>query len=207
MCNCSTNSCDCNEYRVSTGPQGNTGPAGPQGPAGPPGNRTYLVSRSWITSEPTTSTASSSYQSLSTFTFNPTFTSILTNDGDSILIRAVYSITTATVPNSSRNIRINITDSVGNIFNYTRNISYSGTSSNSSIIVELRLSRISNTTHLIVGDMQLFNGGGLASRDTATLNVNGLWTVSVQGATPNTFVSNQEIKLLDFSIEKIKNDN
>jgi hypothetical protein len=207
MCNCSSNSCDCNDYRVSTGPQGNTGPSGPQGPAGPPGNRTYLVSRSWITSEPITSTASSSYQPLSTFTFTPASSSILTNTGDSILIRAVYSITTASVPNSSRNIRINITDGVGNIYNYTRNISYSGNSSNSTIIVELRLSRISSTTHLIIGDIQLFNGSGLASRDTTTLDTSVLWTVNIQGATPNTFVSNQEIKLLDFSIEKIKNDN
>ena len=85
MCNCSTNSCDCNEYRVSTGPQGNTGPQGPQGPAGPPGNRTYLYSVAYTTSQPASNGTSN--QTLGTYTLAA---NTLSNNYDAVIISAGF---------------------------------------------------------------------------------------------------------------------
>lgn len=206
MCNCSTNSCDCNEYRVSTGPQGNTGPQGPQGPAGPPGNRTYLVSNNYITNVPVT-TATGSFENLSgIYSMSG---STLSNNGDSIIIRAVYRLQNVGNP-QTRNLRV----SFGGV-NYTRNLPQNAVNSQQGVqVVTLKVSRIDANNQLIIADVKYENGTGFNSRVLATENLAGSINIAAWAAVPTTLPDGvtttpalNNVQLIEFSIEKIKNDN
>lgn len=197
MCNCSSNSCDCNDYRVSTGPQGNTGPQGPQGPAGPPGNRTYLISNNYITNIPVT-TGTGSYENLSgTYSLAA---NTLSNNGDSIVIRAVYRISNTNNP-LSRNLRV----SFGGV-NYTRALPQTAVNSQQGLqVVTLKVSRVDANNQLIIADVKYENGTGFNSRVLATENLTSSINISASAAVP--LGATQQVQLIEFSIEKIKNDN
>jgi hypothetical protein len=206
MCNCSTNSCDCNDYKVSTGPQGATGPQGPQGPAGPPGNRTYLVSNNYITNIPVT-TPTGSYENLSG-TYSLTG-STLSNAGDSIIIRAVYRLQNVANP-QTRNLRV----SFGGV-NYTKNLPQNAANSQQGIqVVTLKVSRIDANNQLIIADVKYENGTGFNSRVLATENLASAINIAAWAAVPTTLPDGitstpalNNVQLIEFSIEKIKNDN
>jgi hypothetical protein len=197
MCNCSTNSCDCNDYRVSTGPQGNTGPQGPQGPAGPPGNRTYLVSNNYITNIPTT-TATGSYENLS-----GNYSLIggtLSNNGDSIIIRAVYKISNTNNP-VPRNLRVSF-----GVVNFTRALPQTTANAGQGLqVVTLKVSKVDVNNQLIIADVKFENGTGYNSRVLATENLASSINILASAAVPNG--ATQQVQLIEFSIEKIKNDN
>ena len=108
MCNCSPNStCDCNDYRVTTGPQGNTGPAGPQGPAGPPGNASFLYSKAYVgSSPPPATTALGSYEVLETFTMNA---GELGTNYDNLIIKATLGINSTNL--LSKKVRLTLNSS------------------------------------------------------------------------------------------------
>lgn len=206
MCNCSTNSCDCNDFRVTTGPQGNTGPAGPQGPAGPPGNRTYLVSNNYITNVPVT-TATGSYENLSS---NYSMSgNTLSNNGDSIIIRAVYRLQNV-VNFQTRNLRV----SFGGV-NYTRKLPQNANNSQQGVqVVTLKVSRIDANNQLIIVDVEYENGTGFTSRVLATENLAASINIAAWAAVPTTLPDGvtttpalNNVQLIEFSIEKIKNDN
>jgi hypothetical protein len=197
MCNCSTNSCDCNEYRVSTGPQGNTGPQGPQGPAGPPGNRTYLVSNNYVSSEPET-TGTGSYEKLEEYTLSG---STLSNNGDSIIIRAVYKVSNGLV-SVPRTFSIKF----GNV-TYTKNLPVNGVNILQGLqVVTLKVSRVAASSQLLIAEVKYENGTGFNSRITATETLSNSITIEA-GATVTGVSAIDQVKIVEFSIEKIKNDN
>ena len=89
MCSCTSNlsnDCNCNDYKVSTGPQGATGVAGPQGPLGPPGNIKY----EYIDTDSESTTSSSGYETLDAHTSNS-----LVNNGDTLIVEFYYSVSGA----------------------------------------------------------------------------------------------------------------
>jgi len=197
MCNCSTNSCDCNEYRVSTGPQGNTGPQGPQGPAGPPGNRTYLISNNYVSSEPET-TGTGSYEKLEEYTLSG---STLSNNGDSIIIRTVYKVSNGLV-SVPRTFSIKF----GNV-TYTKNLPVNGVNILQGLqVVTLKVSRIAASSQLLIAEVKYENGTGFNSRITATETLSNSIIIEA-GATVSGISAIDQVKIVEFSIEKIKNDN
>jgi hypothetical protein len=197
MCNCSTNSCDCNEYRVSTGPQGNTGPQGPQGPAGPPGNRTYLISNNYVSSEPET-TGTGSYEKLEEYTLSG---STLSNNGDSIIIRAVYKVSNGLV-SVPRTFSIKF----GNV-TYTKNLPVNGVNILQGLqVVTLKVSRVAASSQLLIAEVKYENGTGFNSRITATETLSNSIIIEA-GATVSGISAIDQVKIVEFSIEKIKNDN
>ena len=197
MCNCSTNSCDCNEYRVSTGPQGNTGPQGPQGPAGPPGNRTYLVSNNYVSSEPET-TGTGSYEKLEEYTLSG---STLSNNGDSIIIRTVYKVSNGLV-SVPRTFSIKF----GNV-TYTKNLPVNGVNILQGLqVVTLKVSRVAASSQLLIAEVKYENGTGFNSRITATETLSNSIIIEA-GATVSGISAIDQVKIVEFSIEKIKNDN
>jgi hypothetical protein len=197
MCNCSTNSCDCNEYRVSTGPQGNTGPQGPQGPAGPPGNRTYLISNNYVSSEPET-TGTGSYEKLEEYTLSG---STLSNNGDSIIIRTVYKVSNGLV-SVPRTFSIKF----GNV-TYTKNLPVNGVNILQGLqVVTLKVSRVAASSQLLIAEVKYENGTGFNSRITATETLSNSIIIEA-GATVTGVSAIDQVKIVEFSIEKIKNDN
>ena len=197
MCNCSTNSCDCNEYRVSTGPQGNTGPQGPQGPAGPPGNRTYLISNNYVSSEPET-TGTGSYEKLEEYTLSG---STLSNNGDSIIIRAVYKVSNGLV-SVPRTFSIKF----GNV-TYTKNLPVNGVNILQGLqVVTLKVSRVAASSQLLIAEVKYENGTGFNSRITATETLSNSIIIEA-GATVSGISAIDQVKIVEFSIEKIKNVN
>jgi hypothetical protein len=197
MCNCSTNSCDCNEYRVSTGPQGNTGPQGPQGPAGPPGNRTYLISNNYVSSEPET-TGTGSYEKLEEYTLSG---STLSNNGDSIIIRTVYKVSNGLV-SVPRTFSIKF----GNV-TYTKNLPVNGVNILQGLqVVTLKVSRVAASSQLLIAEVKYENGTGFNSRITATETLSNSIIIEA-GATVSGISAIDQVKIVEFSIEKIKNDN
>jgi hypothetical protein len=197
MCNCSTNSCDCNEYRVSTGPQGNTGPQGPQGPAGPPGNRTYLISNNYVSSEPET-TGTGSYEKLEEYTLSG---STLSNNGDSIIIRTVYKVSNGLV-SVPRTFSIKF----GNV-TYTKNLPVNGVNILQGLqVVTLKVSRVAASSQLLIAEVKYENGTGFNSRITATETLSNSIIIEA-GATVSGVSAIDQVKIVEFSIEKIKNDN
>jgi len=197
MCNCSTNSCDCNDYRVSTGPQGNTGPSGPQGPAGPPGNRTYLISNNYVSSEPET-TGTGSYEKLEEYTLSG---STLSNNGDSIIIRTVYKVSNGLV-SVPRTFSIKF----GNV-TYTKNLPVNGVNILQGLqVVTLKVSRVAASSQLLIAEVKYENGTGFNSRITATETLSNSIIIEA-GATVSGVSAIDQVKIVEFSIEKIKNDN
>lgn len=197
MCNCSTNSCDCNDYRVSTGPQGNTGPSGPQGPAGPPGNRTYLISNNYVSSEPET-TGTGSYEKLEEYTLSG---STLSNNGDSIIIRTVYKVSNGLV-SVPRTFSIKF----GNV-TYTKNLPVNGVNILQGLqVVTLKVSRVAASSQLLIAEVKYENGTGFNSRITATETLSNSIIIEA-GATVSGISAIDQVKIVEFSIEKIKNDN
>jgi hypothetical protein len=197
MCNCSTNSCDCNDYRVSTGPQGNTGPQGPQGPAGPPGNRTYLISNNYVSSEPET-TGTGSYEKLEEYTLSG---STLSNNGDSIIIRTVYKVSNGLV-SVPRTFSIKF----GNV-TYTKNLPVNGVNILQGLqVVTLKVSRVAASSQLLIAEVKYENGTGFNSRITATETLSNSIIIEA-GATVSGVSAIDQVKIVEFSIEKIKNDN
>jgi hypothetical protein len=197
MCNCSTNSCDCNDYRVSTGPQGNTGPSGPQGPAGPPGNRTYLISNNYVSSEPET-TGTGSYEKLEEYTLSG---STLSNNGDSIIIRTVYKVSNGLV-SVPRTFSIKF----GNV-TYTKNLPVNGVNILQGLqVVTLKVSRVAASSQLLIAEVKYENGTGFNSRITATETLSNSIIIEA-GATVTGVSAIDQVKIVEFSIEKIKNDN
>lgn len=191
MCNCSTNSCDCNEYRVSTGPQGNTGPQGPQGPAGPPGNRTYLYSVAYNSSNPASNGTSN--QTLGTFTM-PANT--LSNNGDAVIVSAGF------IPAFNSNSKTMKVNFGGYTFEVTTALPYWTFTGSPVIRLELLIIRTGSSAQLI-DTLAVFPVGNPTKWvENGSVNLASNVTIS---ATCTTGTSN-DLLLSYFTIEKIKYD-
>jgi hypothetical protein len=191
MCNCSTNSCDCNDYRVSTGPQGNTGPAGPQGPAGPPGNRTYLYSVAYNSSQPASNGTSN--QTLDSYTLAA---NTLSNNGDALLISAGF------IPAFNSNSKTMILNFGGYSFSINTSLPYWVFSGSALIKLEILVIRTGSSAQLI-DTIAIFPVGTPTKWvDNASVNLASNATIS---ATCTTGTAN-DLLLSYFTIEKIKYD-
>jgi hypothetical protein len=196
MCNCSSNSCDCNDYRVSTGPQGNTGPQGPQGPAGPPGNRTYIYSNQ-STTQITAFQGTGSFETLDSFTL-PANT--LSNNGDTIEVLIVFGIDTSLL--TLRTWRFNFGS-----YSFTYLFPQILTPvSVGRLTAELRftIKRISSSSQVVLSSLNLGVGGINSKQENATQNLASNNTLSIQASGPTA--SAGTLHLVNFSIEKIKYD-
>jgi hypothetical protein len=192
MCNCSPNStCDCNDYRVTTGPQGNTGPQGPQGPAGPPGNRTYLYSVAYTTSQPASNGTAN--QTLGSYVL-PANT--LSNNYDAILISAGFI---PTFNSNSKTLKVNFG---GYTFEVTTALPYWVFTGSPVIKLELLIIRTNSSAQLI--DTLALYPVGSATKWVENGSVNLTSNVTIS-ATCTTGTAN-DVLLSYFTIEKIKYD-
>jgi len=196
MCNCSPNStCDCNDYRVTTGPQGNTGPAGPQGPAGPPGNRTYVYSEAYTTGQPASNATTNQILSNSGSAYTLA-ANTLSNNGDALLISAGF------IPAFNSNSKTMIINFGGYNFTITNPLPYWVFTGSPVIKLELLIIRTGASTQLIENTATFPVGDPIKWLDNASVNLGS--TVSISAACTTTTAS--DILLSYLTIEKIKYD-
>lgn len=196
MCNCSTNSCDCNDYKVSTGPQGATGPQGPQGPAGPPGNRTYLYSNQSTTTI-TAFAGTGSFETLDTYTL-PANT--LSNVGDTLDVLIVFGVDSSAL--TLRTWKFNFG---------TYSFTYAfpqivPPTSVGRLTAEFKftIKRITNTSQTVFASLNLGSGSIFSKQENTTQTLSNNNVINIQASGPTA--SAGTLHLANFSIEKIKYD-
>jgi hypothetical protein len=195
-CSCnSCNSCECsNEYRVSTGAVGPTGSTGATGPAGPAGNREFLYATGSTTGVATTGTGS--YETLGTYTLPA---GELSANFDSLRINAKFWIASNT-----RDKYIRLAFGASTTTPYLINVPISSFWTIGPAELTFEVMRITSTTQTLAQTFLRGDSSQIISfYFTGAENLANTVTITAQAQTQAAGVGINDVKLINFTVEKI----